>query len=404
MAASIRQSLSVLFSIGLLVFAATDVSAVEQPSLTAQPRFAFIYLNDEDSANSFKELLKESGLGTDLIALDDVPKTDFVQYAAVIVGSDIKKAWSTSAADFVRDAKKPVLGLGEGGAFLFEKLNLDIGWMHVWHGGDVAVRPVRSVELPFWASFDSDAPDGEELVLFAETGHVGVHLPQPVSGVVLLGQELGSETHYPIVEQDQRYVLWGFTGSPGQMTTLGKKLFLHTCRYVAMADNRSTIEREHQQGASEGETQVTVEERLQQLEERITRLESSTEKTSTIDVPFAGDWVTTANSNPGITRLSINQNNEGQWSIRAWGACHPTDCDWGTTSIHLLGESVSDNSFPYGFASWDHGFKSAHFTLRIEKDELVVESYDIFKDNSGRTNYRRLERFHRENPPAAVSR
>ena len=45
-------------------------------------------------------------------------------------------------------------------------------------------------------------------------------------------------------------------------------------------------------------------------------------------------------------------------------------------------------SLKYGFASWDHKFADTHLTLRLEKGELVVESYTVFKDKSGRSNYR----------------
>ena len=36
---------------------------------------------------------------------------------------------------------------------------------------------------------------------------------------------------------------------------------------------------------------------------------------------------------------------------------------------------------------WDYGFKTEYFTARLENDELVLESYSIFKDGSGRSNY-----------------
>jgi hypothetical protein len=659
MATSLRQSLRVLYSIGVLVFATTGVRAVDQPSSTVQPRFAFIYLNDKDSASSFKELLKENDLGTDLVTLDDVPTTDFDKYATVIIGSDIEKAWSTSAANLVRDTKKPVLGLGEGGYYFFGKLHLAIGSPHGWHGGNVAVKPMRQNASSFWSTSGLNVPANEELVLYAETGHVGLHLPEPASRVVPIGQELISNAHYPIAEQDRHYVLWGFTGSPKHMTTLGKQLFVHSCRYVAIAEDaqvevakkntdssqlvqiveqipaakssspklsifaprydREMLKRLENSFAEEnlsfsvtfvdslsntlgddsavlvivmdkesfldvgdysqedlkhrkiigigygaaklfgelglringgacahgviGPPRITVQEnqllkknefespififdppildgdrfhnktffgvyvgdkkpirrdlldvialqtkdtnyapiirqgnhvlvctdapadkwsadlqrlireitlalngfdakaatetvaaripspatkslsddvqkdqqatllhRVQQLEERVARLESPTVENSAIgraraaNISFAGDWVNIASTNPGITRVSIHQSNEGKWSIRAWGACHPTDCDWGSTSLHLLGDTVAARKFPYGFATWDHGFTDVYFTLRIENDELVIESYDIFKDNSGRSNYRRVDRFRRETSPSETSR
>jgi len=657
MATSLRQSLSVLFSIGVLVFATSSVSAVDQPSSTAQPRFAFIYLNDENSANSFKELLKESDLGTDLIALDDVPTTDFDQYATVIIGSDIKRAWSTSAANLVRDAKKPILGLGEGGYYFFGQLHLAIGSPHGWHGGNVAVSPMRQNASSFWSTSGLNVPANEELVLYAKTGHIGLHLPEPVSRVVPIGQELASSTHYPIAEQDRHYVLWGFTGSPKHMTTLGKQLFVHTCRYVAIAEdaqvevtnkntdssqpvqiveqippakssslnlsifaprydremlkrlentfaednlsfsvtfvdslsnslgddsavlvivmdkeafldvgNYSPEDLKHRKiigigyGAAKlfgelgllinggacahgviGPPRISVQEnqllkrskfespmfvfdppivdgdkfhnksffgvyvgdkrptrrdlldvialqtkdtnyapiirqgnhilvctdapadkwsadlqsllseialalnsfdakaatetvvvpipssapespsddvqkdqqasllhRVQQLEERVARLESSTVENSAIgrasavNISFAGDWVNVEERGP--TRISIREIKGNQWSIRAWGSCEPTDCDWGSTPLHLIGRNVGAKNLPYGFAIWNHGFKDRFMTLHVENDQLVVVDYNIYNDSSGRSNYRRVSRLRHETLPPEASR
>ncbi len=402
MATSLRQSLSVLFSIGVLVFATTGVSAVDQPSSTAQPRFAFIYLNDENSANSFKELLKESDLGTDLIALEDVSTTDFDQYATVIIGSDIKRAWSTSAANLVRDAKKPVLGLGEGGYYFFGQLDLAIGSPHGWHGGNVAVKPMRQNASSFWSTSGLNVPANEELALYAETGHVGLHLPEPTSRDVAIGQELASSSHYPIAEQDQRYMLWGFTGSPKHMTTLGKQLFVHTCRYVASMKGPSKSSPEHSAHGGLSSMLLRIEKRLRQLDVRIARLEAQTNghvRSDDLDIqvnPFVGDWKNTKVDPQGVTGVSIAADNKGQSTIAAWGACLPDDCKWGTTSLHLCGDNVADRNISCGFAAWDQGFVDTYVTLRMEKDELVIELYSVFKDGSGRSNYRQVERFCRE--------
>jgi hypothetical protein len=47
----------------------------------------------------------------------------------------------------------------------------------------------------------------------------------------------------------------------------------------------------------------------------------------------------------------------------------------------------------YGIASWDHKFKETHLTLRLAKGELVVEDFNVFKDDSSRSNYRMTYKF-----------
>ncbi len=109
---------------------------------------------------------------------------------------------------------------------------------------------------------------------------------------------------------------------------------------------------------------------------------------------FLGEWTNVDKENGGVTRLSIKSSDDGA-TLQAWGKCSPEDCDWGVTELHLLGDSVSDREQKYGFASWDHRFKLAHMTLRMEKNVLVADLYDIFTDDSGRANYRSIHKFRR---------
>jgi hypothetical protein len=107
-----------------------------------------------------------------------------------------------------------------------------------------------------------------------------------------------------------------------------------------------------------------------------------------------GEWRNIDNATYSLTHLSISRTG-GTWTIRAWGRCHPTDCDWGRVTLLTLGDSVTDHSPKYGFTRWDAGFAETQLTLRVEGEELVAEAYTYFKDNSGRANYRSVMRFRR---------
>jgi hypothetical protein len=102
---------------------------------------------------------------------------------------------------------------------------------------------------------------------------------------------------------------------------------------------------------------------------------------------LAGDW---KNPDPkgGLTRIVVSKGaSDNAWQIQAWGACSPTDCDWGRIDLQMLGDAPNDKTGKYGFAHWDHKFADTFITLRITKGILVVETYDFFKDGSGRANY-----------------
>lgn len=105
-------------------------------------------------------------------------------------------------------------------------------------------------------------------------------------------------------------------------------------------------------------------------------------------LPASGRFENVDPSTRGLTALQLSSDSSGQ-TIQGFGACSPTDCDWGTVSMNLLGNSVSDPAARMGFATWEHGFATTHMTLRAERPGvLIAETYTIFNDASGRANYR----------------
>jgi len=106
---------------------------------------------------------------------------------------------------------------------------------------------------------------------------------------------------------------------------------------------------------------------------------------------WAGEWVNTDPNTRSTTKLKIALT-DGKLAVHGFGKCHPTDCDWGTTPLHLC--SVGDRAKDVvGFASWDQKFKDHHIVLRLKAGKLSVDSFDIYKDKSGRTNRSATEMF-----------
>jgi hypothetical protein len=109
---------------------------------------------------------------------------------------------------------------------------------------------------------------------------------------------------------------------------------------------------------------------------------------------FVGKWVNADKDTRGLTRIEVS-GKDGKWTIQAWGMGGGGEIDQGKVTLNLLGDSVGDKEMKYGFASWDHKFADTHLTLRLEKGDLVVEDYTVFKDNSRRSNYRSKSTFKR---------
>ena len=111
---------------------------------------------------------------------------------------------------------------------------------------------------------------------------------------------------------------------------------------------------------------------------------------------IAGSWV---NSNPhagGVTRANITDNTPSDAQedllLNFYGSCIPTDCDWGPTEMHEVGSSIADQTPEYAVANYDLDFKSTFVTSRFESGDLIVGTYNVFHDDSGRSNYFNEER------------
>jgi hypothetical protein len=105
-----------------------------------------------------------------------------------------------------------------------------------------------------------------------------------------------------------------------------------------------------------------------------------------------GGWVNSDEDTRGTTKLGISKSG-GSLDVHGWGSCTPTDCDWGSVPMHVVGTSVSDDFPEYSAATWDFGFKTTFIATRVDGADLVVDSYHVFHDGSNRSNYHREERF-----------
>ena len=62
-------------------------------------------------------------------------------------------------------------------------------------------------------------------------GFNAIHYPDPISGVTAIGRQADNSTHYTIIMQSNRYILWGYYSSPDYMTNKGKKVFVNTVKF-----------------------------------------------------------------------------------------------------------------------------------------------------------------------------
>jgi hypothetical protein len=118
--------------------------------------------------------------------------------------------------------------------------------------------------------------------------------------------------------------------------------------------------------------------------------------------PALGNW---SNFNPDtgeIRSLSLFEG-DGGLILRAFGADHPSPRDWGETPAlpHVSGLGAREIS---GFtARYDFGFMETQIAANIKYGTLVIQSYNSFRDGSGRPAYFNREFFYQNPGPESPS-
>jgi hypothetical protein len=108
-----------------------------------------------------------------------------------------------------------------------------------------------------------------------------------------------------------------------------------------------------------------------------------------------GTWVNVDKNTGGLTTLAVTKDG-ANWKVRAWGSCQPSDCDWGEVPLSLVHQSVSSKEYTHAIAVWEPGFASTYVIIRFENEQLAVEIFTVFKDDSNRSDYRSLYLFQKE--------
>lgn len=119
--------------------------------------------------------------------------------------------------------------------------------------------------------------------------------------------------------------------------------------------------------------------------------------------PVVGTWIAADRDSAGVVRLELAAGAGGGLLVRAWGAGDAAGDgepggaprDWGEVSAELYTASV-DGGPAAGFtARYDFGFLETLLTAYFKGGLLVLDTFNRFRDDSGRAPYFTREFYHR---------
>jgi hypothetical protein len=114
-----------------------------------------------------------------------------------------------------------------------------------------------------------------------------------------------------------------------------------------------------------------------------------------IDVaPLLGTWWATDKATDSVVRLELAERADS-FVVHAFGACTPAPCDWGERPAVPYAATVGSRDAMAFSAVYDFGFMETLLAAYMKGGILVLDTFNIFKDGSGRASYFTREFFHR---------
>ena len=103
---------------------------------------------------------------------------------------------------------------------------------------------------------------------------------------------------------------------------------------------------------------------------------------------FLGNWKNPDAKASGLIQLAISPNGGNRVDVRAYGDCHPMECDWGLVQGAVYYDNPTSDHVSVIVATFHFGFAHHQITLHQGPDgKLAFEMLTKLDDNSHRRDY-----------------
>jgi hypothetical protein len=142
--------------------------------------------------------------------------------------------------------------------------------------------------------------------------------------------------------------------------------------------------------------------KTQSYSRRMDQFENAAQARSPIDPsPLLGTWINFDKTTRGTARVILSRHGD-ELQLHTFGAGSPETHDWGTVPATAFAGSVSA-SRAVGFrAHYDFGFLETMVAAYLNQRLLVFDTYNQFRDGSGRSPYFLRDHFYQETNPSTT--
>jgi hypothetical protein len=104
-----------------------------------------------------------------------------------------------------------------------------------------------------------------------------------------------------------------------------------------------------------------------------------------LPAPLLGTWHNINPSTNDLVKIVIASAGTGI-TVNPYGACVPTPCNWGAVHGVAYAPNVSSSKAEAFSATFAFGFANVIVVGHLRGSELLVETFTVFTDGSGRSN------------------
>lgn len=215
----------------IISFGSSSLDTIEPGDNTV---IALIYNDLPEEAQFSESLLENKGYPTDIFNVSEANSAILSNYELILIGrgtaGSFYEEWrDPSKVLSIDNLKKPIIGIGGGGASFFENLSLDIGYSKtMWTNIDYVnvINPTH----PMY-NRPNNITKSSDLKIYNQTAQtLIVYVPSVIEDLTLIGK-FTPTSHYSLIMQQYRYFLWGYNTGLSYLTETGEDLFINVIHY-----------------------------------------------------------------------------------------------------------------------------------------------------------------------------
>jgi thiol-disulfide isomerase/thioredoxin len=195
-------------------------------------KIAYIYSNNQTNGISFSSLLEANNLETSLIAQNALQDTNFSSYDAIIIGNDATDIPNSQAMVALN---KPILGVGEGGYDFFRSLGLLMVNTTLTRSFQGTAQIPDCTNEIFNFPVQVPIPANQTLVVSSPCSSIQSYVPSSAANLTVIVTSGDSLNYSLVVQEANRFMLWGLSADESSLTDNGKMLFVNCLRYLLKA-------------------------------------------------------------------------------------------------------------------------------------------------------------------------